>query len=91
MRKWIDFVAILALAFVWVIGSLLMKQGVSIPDAITLMLFGGGMVSSAILLKTNYPLNIGNPPTFLGNRGRKGKEGADKDELPSLRRSHSRR
>ena len=90
MRKWIDFVAILALAFVWVIGSLLMKQGVSIPDAITLMLFGGGMVSSAILLKTNYPLNIGNPPTFLRNRGGNEKEAGDKNELPRLQRSDPR-
>lgn len=69
MRKWIDFVAILALSFVGVIGKFLVSGGVPIPDDIILLLFGAGIISSVILIKIKYPLNIGNPPTSLKSKG----------------------
>jgi hypothetical protein len=65
MKKWIDFVALVALSFVGVIGKLLVSRGGPIPDDITLLLFGTGIISSVILIKVKYPLNIGKPPTSL--------------------------
>jgi hypothetical protein len=69
MRKWIDFVAILALSSVGVIGKFLVSLGVPIPDDIILLLFGTGIISSVILIKIKYPLNIGNPSTSLKSKG----------------------
>ncbi|OGP92954.1 MAG: hypothetical protein A2156_10405 [Deltaproteobacteria bacterium RBG_16_48_10] len=66
MKKWIDFVAIVALASVGVIGSLLLNRAVPIPDEITLSLFGTGIISSVILIKIKYPLNSGKLPLPQG-------------------------
>ncbi len=90
MRKWIDYVAILALAFVGLIGSVMVNQAVPIPDAITLILFGAGIISSITLLKTKYLLNIGKPPTFLRNRTGSEEERESKNEVFRLRRSPPR-
>ncbi len=90
MRKRVDYMAILALAVVGVIGSVLVNQAVPIPDAITLILFGAGSISSTILLRTNYSLNIGELPTFLRNRSGRQEERGGKNEISRLQRSRPR-
>jgi hypothetical protein len=57
MRKWIDFVALLLLTFASVAGGLLVNLAVPIPDGIVLSLFGAGIISSAILIRTEGPLD----------------------------------
>ncbi|OGP91182.1 MAG: hypothetical protein A2156_02655 [Deltaproteobacteria bacterium RBG_16_48_10] len=69
MRKWIDFMAIVALASVGGMGSLLINRGAPIPDGIILSFFVMGITSSMILTKTKYPLNTGEPPTSLRSGG----------------------
>ena len=69
MRKWIDFVAILALSSVGVIGKFLVSRSAPIPDDITLLLFGTGIMSSVILIKVKYPVDIGKPLTSLRSGG----------------------
>ncbi len=90
MRKWIDYMAILALAFVGVMGSAVVNQAVPIPDAITFTLFGVGMISSIILVKTDYPLDIGKQPTFLRNRSGRQEERGSKNEVFHLQHSRPR-
>ena len=90
MKKWINYVALLALAFVGMIGSVMVNRAVPIPDAITLIFFGAGILSSIILVETNYPLNIGKPPTFLRNRRGSEEERVGKNEVPRLQRSRPR-
>ena len=69
MKKWIDFAAIVALSSVGLIGKLLVSRGVPIPDDITLLLFGTGIVSSVILIRIEYPVHIQKPPTSLSRGG----------------------
>jgi hypothetical protein len=57
MRKWIDFVALVLLASASVTGCLLVNPAVPISDGIVLSLFGTGIISSVILIKTEGPLD----------------------------------
>ena len=52
MRRWINFVALLLLISVGAMGSFLVTRGIPIPDDVILLLFGTGIISSVILLKT---------------------------------------
>ncbi len=69
MRDWIDFVAILVLGFAGVTGNFLVTHGAWISDGMILLLFGAGIFSSLILIKTENPPNIGQPPTSLRSEG----------------------
>ena len=57
MRKWIDFVSLLLLSSLGVIASFLAKRNVPIPDDITLLLFGTGIISSVFLIRTELPFD----------------------------------
>jgi hypothetical protein len=57
MGKWIDFVALLFLTSASVTGGFLINLAVPIPDSIVLSLFGTGIISSVILIKTEGPLD----------------------------------
>ena len=57
MRKWIDFVALLLLTFASMAGSLMVNLAIPIPDSMILSLFGAGIISSVILIKTEDPLD----------------------------------
>ena len=59
MRMWIDFVACLLLSSVGAMGSFLVNRAVPVPDDITLLLFGTGIISSVTLIKTENPFNEG--------------------------------
>ncbi len=55
LRKWIDYVALLLLSLAGVISSFLLNQDVPIPNDLILLLFGTGIISSVILIRTNLP------------------------------------
>lgn len=57
MRKWIDFVALLLLTFASMAGSLMVNLAIPIPDGMVLSLFGAGIISSVILIRTEDPLD----------------------------------
>ena len=59
VRKWVDFVALLLLSFTGVIGSFLTSRGAPIPNNLILLLFGTGIISSVILIKTKPPFEKG--------------------------------
>ena len=55
IRKWIDLVAILLLSSAGAISSFLISRGVPIPNDLVLLLFGTGIISSVILIRTKLP------------------------------------
>ena len=57
MRRCIDFVACLLLSSAGVIGSFLINRAAPIPDGITLLLFGMGIISSVIFIETGSQFN----------------------------------
>jgi len=54
-RKWIDWVAILFLSAAGVFSSFLISRDVPIPNDLVLLLFGTGIISSVVLIRTKLP------------------------------------
>jgi len=55
LRKWIDYVALLLLSSAGMISSFLLSRDVPIPNDLILLLFGTGIISSVILIRTKLP------------------------------------
>ncbi len=55
IRKWIDFVALMLLSSAGAISSFLISREIPIPNDLILLLFGTGILSSVILIRTRLP------------------------------------
>ena len=54
MKTWIDVLAFLLLASIGVIGKVSVNRAAPISVTLTLLFFGAGILSSVILIKTEY-------------------------------------
>ena len=59
VRKWIDYVALLLLSCTGMISGFLINRGAPIPNDLILLLFGTGIISSVILIRTKLPFEKG--------------------------------